>query len=290
MPSTATDDPAKPVASPVVWSDLDRPPLRVAELRRGLLHPHGPYAALDVVPTVGSTNTELAAAARAGAADRTVLVAEHQTAGRGRGARSWAAPPRSGLALSVLLRPVEVAQARWGWLPLLAGTALCAVVRRLGEIEAALKWPNDLLVGPHRRKCAGILAEVVTGPAVVLGIGLNVTLRADELPCADATSLACEQAACTDRDPLLRALLGELDVIERHWREHRGDPEASGLAAGYRAMCATLGAPVTVALPGREPLRGTAVDVDREGRLMVVDEGGARHAVSAGEVTHLRAG
>jgi BirA family transcriptional regulator, biotin operon repressor / biotin---[acetyl-CoA-carboxylase] ligase len=270
-----------------VWSDLARPPLDEGALRRALVAPAGPYAALDVVATVASTNTALAAAARQGAPDRTVLVAEHQIAGRGRAARSWVAPARSGLTLSVLLRPTEVPQARWGWIPLLVGVALCRTVRTLGELPAVLKWPNDLLLGAGRRKAAGILAEVVPGPAVVVGIGLNVTLGSDELPVAGATSLATEQAACTDRDPLLRGLLRALDSEVRMWCEHQGDPVAGGLRDAYRQRCATLGAQVSVELPGQPALTGTAVDLDVEGRLVVLS-GGQRRALSAGDVTHVR--
>lgn len=275
-----------------MWSDLERPPLRADALRRALLTPAGPYAALDVVETVPSTNTALAAAARAGAPDRTVLVAEHQSAGRGRAARSWVAPARSGLALSVLLRPTEVPQARWSWLPLLVGVVLCRTVSTLGEIPVALKWPNDLLLGAHRRKAAGILAEVVPpspndSAAVVVGIGLNVTLRPDELPVPDATSLAIEQAACTDRDPLLRAVLRALDSELRQWRQHRGDPITSGLREAYQQRCATLGEQVRVELPGQPELIGTAADVDAEGRLVVL-VGEQRRALSVGDVTHIR--
>ena len=236
-----------------------------------MLAPAGPYAALDVVATVPSTNTALAAAARREAPDRTVLVAEHQSAGRGRATRSWIAPPRSGLALSVLLRPTEVSQDRWSWLPLLVGVVLCRTMSTLGEIPVVLKWPNDLLLGVHRRKAAGILAEVVPeGPAVVIGIGLNVTLRPDELPAPDATSLAIEQAACTDRDPLLRALLRGLDSELRQWCQHKGDPITSGLRDAYRKGCATLGERVRVELPGQSELIGTAEDVDAvaPGRVM----------------------
>ncbi|MGH3784725.1 MAG: biotin--[acetyl-CoA-carboxylase] ligase [Pseudonocardiaceae bacterium] len=271
-----------------VWSDLERPPLRADALRRALLAPAGPYAALDVVETVPSTNTVLAAAARQGAPDRTVLVAEHQSAGRGRAARSWVAPARSGLALSVLMRPTTVPQARWSWLPLLVGVALCRTVGTLGEIPVALKWPNDLLLGAHLRKAAGILAEVVpAGPAVVVGIGLNVTLRPDELPVPEATSLAIEQAACTDRDPLLRALLRELDSDLRQWCQHKGDPITSGLRDAYRKHCATLGEQVRVELPGQPELIGTATDIDTEGRLVVLASG-QRRALSVGDVTHVR--
>lgn len=271
-----------------MWSDLERPPLRADALRRGLVVPAGPYAALEVVPTVASTNSVLVAAARRGAPDRTVLIAEHQIAGRGRAARSWIAPARSGLMLSVLLRPVEVPQARWSWLPLLVGVALCRTVSTLGELPTALKWPNDLLLGAHRRKAAGILAEVIpAGPAVVVGIGLNVTLRPDELPVPEATSLTIEQAACTDRDPLLRALLRTLDTELRQWCEHEGDPVTSGLREAYQQRCTTLGEQVRVALPGEPELTGIAAEIDTGGRL-VVCSAGQRRALSVGDVTHVR--
>lgn len=271
-----------------VSSDFERPPLRADTLQRALLAPVGPYAGLDVVESVPSTNTALAAAARQGAADRTVLVAEHQTAGRGRAARSWVAPARSGLMLSVLLRPTEVPQARWSWLPLLVGVALRQTVSTLGDLPAVLKWPNDLLLGSGRRKAAGILAEVVpAGCAVVVGIGLNVTLRPDELPRPDATSLAIEQAACTDRDPLLRSLLRTLDSELRQWCQHQGDPVASGLRETYQHHCATLGEQVRVELPGQPPLRGTAEEIDLEGRLVVLS-GGQLRALSVGDVKHVR--
>jgi BirA family transcriptional regulator, biotin operon repressor / biotin---[acetyl-CoA-carboxylase] ligase len=275
-----------------MWTDLERPPLRQDALRRALLAPGGPYHALDVVGSVPSTNTALVAAARAGAPDRTVLIAEHQSAGRGRAARGWVAPARSGLTLSVLLRPTEVPQARWSWLPLLVGVALGRTVSTVGELPAVLKWPNDLLLGSHRRKAAGILAEVVlpssnSSPAVVVGIGLNVTLRPEELPVPGATSLAIEQAACTDRDPLLRALLRALDTELRQWCEHEGDPVASGLREAYQQRCATLGEQVRVELPGRSELTGTAVEIDTEGRLVVLS-GEQRRALSVGDVTHVR--
>ncbi|MGH3869635.1 MAG: biotin--[acetyl-CoA-carboxylase] ligase [Pseudonocardiaceae bacterium] len=270
-----------------MWTDLERPPLCQDALRRALLAPRGPYHALDIVGTVPSTNTALVAAARAGAPDRTVLVAEHQSAGRGRAARGWVAPARSGLALSVLLRPTEVPQARWSWLPLLVGVALGRTVSTVGELPAVLKWPNDLLLGSHRRKAAGILAEVVpAGPAVVVGIGLNVTLRPDELPVPGATSLAIEAAACTDRDPLLRALLLALDAELRQWCAHAGDPLASGLREAYQQRCATLGEQVRVELPGQPEITGTAVEIDTEGRLVVLS-GGQRRALSVGDVTHV---
>jgi BirA family transcriptional regulator, biotin operon repressor / biotin---[acetyl-CoA-carboxylase] ligase len=264
------------------YSDLDRPPLHEGRLRQALVVPGGLWTGLTVVAETASTNADLAAAARAGAPEGTVLVAERQTGGRGRLGRQWLSPPRAGLTFSVLLRP----PATTGWLPLLAGVALVEAVRRLGEVDAVLKWPNDVLVGDA--KCAGILAEAVPNgdaPGVVVGIGLNVTLRTPELPVPQATSLQLAGAACTDRDPLLRAVLRGLAGWYTRWRD---DPAGSGLAQAYGLHCATLGRDVRVELPGGRTLHGRAEDVDADARLVVVDETGGRTAVAAGDVLHLR--
>jgi BirA family transcriptional regulator, biotin operon repressor / biotin---[acetyl-CoA-carboxylase] ligase len=274
------------MASP--YARLDRPPLSAANLRRALVRPGALWTAIDVKERTGSTNADVAVEARAGTAEGLVVVAEQQTAGRGRLDRQWESPPRAGIALSVLLRPAGVPVTRLGWLPLLAGVALVETVRRQAELDAVLKWPNDLLVDD--RKCAGILAEAVPEPtpAVVLGIGLNVTLSADELPRPDATSLVLAGAAHTDRDPLVRALLRELADWYRRWSDVGGDPERSGLRDGYRLYCATLGRRVEVALPGGGTLSGTASDVDSEGRLVVTAADRSLTAVAAGDIVHVR--
>lgn len=291
-----------PGSSP--YTDLDRPPLRAAVLRRALVSHEGPCSQLRIVERTGSTNADLATTAAGGAAEGTVLVAERQDAGRGRLGRTWSCPPRAGLHVSVLLRPGRgstvlpaLPPARYGWLPLLAGVALAGMVRRIGEVAAGLKWPNDLLVAPAggtpADKCAGILAEGVPdpdadGPAVIVGIGLNVTLRADELPRADATSLRLAGAACTDRDTLLRALLRDLVAGYRDLRAAGGDPAVSGLLDRYRADCRTLGRQVRVELPNDTVLAGVASDVDSDGRLVVTAPGGAPMPVAAGDVVHVR--
>jgi BirA family biotin operon repressor/biotin-[acetyl-CoA-carboxylase] ligase len=273
-----------------VYSDLGRPPLQPTPLRRALIRPGSLWRDLTVVDATGSTNADLAAAARAGAPEGSVLVAEAQAAGRGREGRAWVSPPRAGLTFSVLLRPSAVPPARWGWLPLLAGVALTRAVGRLGEVDAWLKWPNDLLLGPHRRKAAGLLAEVADG-AVVVGIGLNVTTVADELPREDATSLRLEDSACTDRGPLLSAVLRELGDDYVKWRDAGGDPEASGLRRVYVESCDTIGRDVRVQLPGGAVLAGEAVDVDADGRLLVRPAGGGESvAVAAGDVVHVLPG
>jgi BirA family biotin operon repressor/biotin-[acetyl-CoA-carboxylase] ligase len=278
------------------YTDLSRPPLREPALRRALITPDGLWTDVRVVAETGSTNADVAAAARAGAPEGLVLVAESQTAGRGRLGRGWHAPPRAGITMSVLLRP-EVPARRLGWVPLLAGLSLVEAVGRIAVVDAVLKWPNDMLVRPATSegpygKCAGVLAEA-DPPAVVLGVGLNVSQRVDELPPApDAaapppTSLALADAAGTDRDPLLRAVLRRLAEWYDRWRSAAGDADACGLRDAYRDACLTVGADVVVSRPGGDPVRGRASDVDAEGRLVVTTADGAR-AVSAGDVHHLR--
>lgn len=262
------------------FASLVRPPLAGAALRAALTGPDRGWRDLRVVASTGSTNADLADAARDGEAAGLVLVAEEQTAGRGRRDRTWSAPARSGLTFSVLLRP-SVPVAELGWLSLLAGLAVAEAVARLAELDVGLKWPNDLLVG--ERKLAGVLAERVGG-AVVLGIGLNVTTTAAELPVATATSLVIEGAACTDREPLLRAILRRLAERYAEWD---GPGGALGLAAAYAGRCATLGREVRAELPGGGTVVGTAESIDPDGRLVIRTATGVE-VLGAGDVRHLR--
>ncbi|BAJ28789.1 biotin--[acetyl-CoA-carboxylase] ligase [Kitasatospora setae] len=274
---------------PSPWTDLERPPLDERALRLDLLRPGALWTSLDVVSETGSTNADLAARAQDGAPEGAVLVAESQQAGRGRLDRRWSAPPRSGLFLSVLLRPQGVPVERYGWLPILIGTAVSATLDRIAGLRTGLKWPNDLQtdVDGRERKLGGILTEL-SGGAVVAGLGLNVSLRADELPVPTATSLALAGAETTDRQTLLRAVLREFADLYGEWTAAAGDPHASGLLPAYTARCTTLNRPVRVQLPGERELLGQAVAVDGDGRLVVRTPDGVRHPVSAGDVVHVR--
>jgi BirA family transcriptional regulator, biotin operon repressor / biotin---[acetyl-CoA-carboxylase] ligase len=238
---------------------------------------------VDVMDEVGSTNELLMDDAEA--PDRSVLVAEFQNAGRGRLDRTWTSPPRAGLTFSVLLRP-DTPIATWGWLPLLAGVALRAALVDQTGVDLALKWPNDLLHAPTERKLAGVLAQT-SGPAVVIGIGLNVSTSADELGTDEATSLALCGVTDPDRSGLLVAILNRLDRWVVAWAEHGGDAEAAGLADAYRGACATLGREVAVTTTSGQALRGRADGIDADGRL-VLDVGGRSERVGAGDVEHLR--
>ncbi|MFE0777879.1 biotin--[acetyl-CoA-carboxylase] ligase [Streptomyces sp. NPDC058861] len=270
------------------WSDLDRPPLNETALRRALVLPDGLWTSLDVVPTTGSTNTDLAARA-ADLPEGAVLVAEEQTSGRGRLDRTWTAPARSGIFVSVLLKP-DVPAHRWGWLPLLTGVAAATGLAKAAGVDMSLKWPNDLLVsvGGEERKTGGILAERAGPDGVVVGLGLNVTLREDELPVPGAGSLLLADAVSTDRDTLLRAVLRSLAQWYGAWTRAGGDPDASGLQEAYAAGCATLGRRIRAELPGERTLEGEATALDGDGRLVVATEGGGTEAVAAGDIVHVR--
>ncbi|SNX63628.1 BirA family biotin operon repressor/biotin-[acetyl-CoA-carboxylase] ligase [Streptomyces sp. TLI_55] len=273
------------------WSNLDRPPLNVAALRRGLVREGGLWREVEVVQRTGSTNNDLVALAGKGsAAEGSVLVAEEQTAGRGRLDRQWTAPARSGLFFSVLLKPAGVPVARWGWLPLLTGVAVATGLSRAAGVDTALKWPNDLLVtvAGEERKTGGILAERAGEDGVVVGVGINVTLREDELPVPTAGSLALAGAVTTDRDPLLRAVLRSLEEWYGRWQRAGGDPAVSGLQETYAAGCATLGRTVRAELPGDRSITGEAVAVDGDGRLVIATEEGVQAPVGAGDIVHLR--
>jgi BirA family transcriptional regulator, biotin operon repressor / biotin---[acetyl-CoA-carboxylase] ligase len=236
------------------------------------------WARIEVVEQTTSTNADLLADPRA--TDRSVLVAEHQSAGRGRFARNWVSPPRAGLTFSVLLRP-PMPRAEWGWLPLLAGVAVAEAVGETSGVPVALKWPNDLLAARDGRKLAGILAQS-TENAVVIGVGLNVSTAVAELPVDSATSL-CLAGAEVDRTDLLVAILRRLDDLLTGWTA----TGIEAIATVYRGLCATLGTEVRVSVADGQSIEGRALDIDPAGRLLVRTAAGER-AVSAGDVEHLR--
>ncbi len=265
------------------WSDLERPFLDGGALSAALTRDSGLWRSIEIVEEVGSTNAELVRAAGEDAPEGTVLVAEHQAAGRGRLDRTWISPPRAGVTVSFLLRP-DVPAARRGWLPQLTGVALAESVAEITGVLPSLKWPNDLLARDGR-KLAGILAES-TGTAVVVGVGLNVSTTAEELP-DTATSLARVTGATVDRVPVLLGFLRAVETRYRRWTEHLGDPVASGLAQDYLAWCSTVGQTVAVDLPDGSTLEGVAEAVDWDGRLVVATAGG-RVELATGDVRHVR--
>ena len=255
-----------------------------AQRIRTLLEPGTPFATVEVVETTGSTNADLAERARAGAGEGIALVSMEQTAGRGRLGRQWISPRGSSISLSMLLTPrPEFPQ--WGWLSLLAGLAVRAAIADLAPdpAQVSLKWPNDVLIGG--RKVCGILSERVEhhdGARAVVGLGINVTLTADELPVPNATSLALE-AIPADQSVLVAGVLNHFGRYYTAW-QLRGS-----LREEYEARCSSIGAQLSVVVDGAHTVEGTGRGVDAFGRLQVATADGLQ-TFSVGDVIHARLG
>ena len=219
---------------------------------------------VQVVEETGSTNTDLLAAAAAGAPDRTVLVARHQTAGRGRLDRHWDAPPGANLLVSLLFRDLPTDP---HVLTQRVAVATAKACEQLAGVRPVLKWPNDLLL--DGMKLAGVLAQarLGTSPAVVVGIGVNV-------------AWAPPGAAKVGHD------VQPLDLLAEMLREYDELPDDVWLS--YRDRLDTIGRRVRIELQGSYQ-EGIAVDVDPDGRLVVVDDAGKSHRYAVGDVVHLRA-
>jgi BirA family biotin operon repressor/biotin-[acetyl-CoA-carboxylase] ligase len=258
--------------------------LATAIVGRPLLH----YA------QVGSTNDLVKEQARAGAAEGLVILADEQTAGRGRQGRGWAAPPGSSLLLSLLLRPTWMSPGDAFALTMLAGVALCEAVEQAAPLRASLKWPNDLLLPAEpgdqhaTHKAAGILSELelVDGQIawVVIGMGINVNWRPTGLVdgrdlAQVATSLAAAAGRSIDRAALLRALLARLDARYAMLRQGRREE----LFTAWRGRLAMLGQTVRVRLPAGE-ISGVAEGIDLAGALLLRDTSGVLHTILAGDV------
>ena len=248
--------------------------------RRPPLDPTRLPASVEVVEDADSTNSLIGNRAREGAPAGLVIVAENQTAGRGRLDRTWEVPPRAALTFSMLVRP-KVPPEVWPWLPLLTGYAVhAALVDRVPGL--GLKWPNDVLAAD--RKLAGILVERIetsTGPAAVLGVGINISQEQSELPVPEATSLSLEVEGEPDRTEVLDTVIGSIDAL----LPLLADP--GSLRRAYSGECVTLGRTVRVDLPGGEVVEGTAIDIDEIGRLVVQTPAGAV-PIGAGDVVHVR--
>jgi BirA family biotin operon repressor/biotin-[acetyl-CoA-carboxylase] ligase len=239
-----------------------------------------------IIDTTPSTNDDVEVLATQGAPEGSCVFAEEQTAGRGRLGREWVSPIGAGLWMSVLVRAGDVPKERWAWLSLVAGLAARDAVRSACSVPALLKWPNDIVVnaaacggdsGP--RKLGGILSQVVDDDAVVIGIGINVSLGSLDLPVPQATSILLEGGK-VEREALLAALLVALRTRIGQWRAH--DP---ALAVDYREACVTIGRLVDVTMPDGSHLEGEVTGIDEDGHLKVTD-GEDVHRVTAGDVLH----
>jgi BirA family biotin operon repressor/biotin-[acetyl-CoA-carboxylase] ligase len=218
---------------------------------------------ISIVEETGSTNADLAASAASGAPDRSVLMARHQTAGRGRLDRRWEAPAGSNLLVSLLFREVPTHPHQLTQRVALAAASACT---EIAGASPTLKWPNDLLL--DGRKLAGVLAQSGGGgPSyVVVGIGLNVGWAPDG---------AAMLGTGVDPVEVLHAMLGAYDQLP------------ADITGAYRSALGTIGQSVRVELAGAD-VAGRALDVLADGRLVVLDECGITHRIDTGDVVHLR--
>lgn len=252
---------------------------------RPLLNTHDLGQVIHWYEEIGSTSDLAKALAEEGAEHGEVVVAEGQTAGRGRRGRSWASPARKNLYFSVVLRP-DLPPARAPELTLVASVALCDALRQAG-VRAGIKWPNDLLASG--RKIAGILTELAAEPDrvqwVVLGAGVNVNSRREDFPPefrAEATSVLLERGEPAPRALFAAACLTALeDWLDRHAERGFGP-----IREAWRERSDTLGREVAVQVEGRE-ITGTAEDLDETGALLVRGPGGLER-VTSGDVKLLR--
>ncbi|WP_236683520.1 biotin--[acetyl-CoA-carboxylase] ligase [Demequina aurantiaca] len=257
-----------------------------------------PLSQVTVVPTSPSTNTAVLAKAEAKPDEwphMSALVADHQTAGRGRSGRQWQTPAAAACTISVVIRPAGVRRDAYGWAPLVVGLATVRALRTLG-VGAMLKWPNDVVVeaGVREipewgkwRKVVGILCETVPGQdAIVAGIGINVSQSPGELPVPHAASLATLGATKLDRVALLRVLTAELADAVGMWE---GTDDRGAIPASVGAVCATIGWDVAVDVPGASPVNGRAVGLSPQGGLLVETSSGERREILAGDVRVRRA-
>lgn len=264
-----------------------REPLSDALLQSALTWPAGLLAQLTVLESTASTNEDALMLLRTGVQvpHLSAIVADHQTAGKGRAGRAWETPAGTSLTFSVVVRP-EVARSSFGWVPMIAGLA---VVRALGlvGVSARLKWPNDVVVPAdgaapvagwgNLRKVCGVLCEV-EGRAVVIGIGVNVSQLIDDLPVPHATSLAIAGASSLDRGALLARIVRELEALVAAWER---DPES--IRELVARACSTIGQSVVVDVPGGDPVTGRVVGLSDGGGLDI-DTGGETVTIVAGDV------
>ena len=253
---------------------------------RDLLHTAGWTGPEPVLlASVDSTNLAAEGLVDAGAPEGTCIIAEEQTAGRGREGRSWSSPAGTGIWLSYIVRPGDVPKDRWSWLPLAAGVAGREALRKASRVPIDLKWPNDLVLisamcggSGGTRKLGGVLSEV-RGDAVIVGVGINVNLTSFDLPTDKSTSVYVEGGE-VDRPVILAELMAAMQRRFAQW--HADDPD---LKRDYRDGCLTIGRIVDIEMPGGKKLEGIVSGIDDDGHLLV-DDGETTSTITAGDVIH----
>ena len=250
--------------------DAPRAPLDQSRITAALSR----YWRVSVVDLTASTQDDLAhkvIAEDGNSGD--VIVANYQSAGRGRLDRSFVAPPSTALLFSIYLNP-ERSRDDWGFIPLLAGFSIAHTLGKIGA-NVSIKWPNDLLI--DEKKVGGIISTAI-GQGVIIGIGINTSTTTTELPVENATSLALAGVTKLDRNFLLPLLLNAFEMDFTQWDQGKSFLEK------YSNLSGTLGREVTIVGPTESTIRSRAVSFDEQGRLHLEDG----QIVTVGDVVHLR--
>ncbi len=252
--------------------------------------PNSRFVTFEVVSETGSTNQDLAVAAAKGAPEGSVLIAQHQTAGKGRQGRSWLNADGSLLAASWLMRP-KSAPSTWGLIPLITGLAAVTEAQALG-VPAKLKWPNDVLVGS--KKLAGILCESSLGsnPAVIVGMGMNISWGSESAP-EEIADVAVSLADYCDEPPspieLARNVLSRFELLWQNWHGDSGiSLDTQGLLDAYAPHCVTLDQPeIAFSLIDGTKVVGRPLRIHLEGGLVMETADGIQ-TLTAGDAHHIR--
>ncbi len=250
--------------------DTPRAPLDQSRITAALSR----YWRVSVVDLTTSTQDDLATKANAGEAKNgDVIIANYQSAGRGRLDRTFIAPASTALLFSIYLQP-QRERDDWGFLPLLAGFSIADTLRKINA-NVSIKWPNDLLI--DEMKIGGIISTAA-GSGVVIGIGINVSTTASELPVETATSLKIAGVSKLDRNFLLPLLLNAFETDFTAW------DQGESFLEKYSQLSATRGREVTIIGPAESAMRSRAQSFDEQGRLHLEDG----QIVTVGDVIHLR--
>jgi len=250
--------------------DMPRAPLDQSQIAATLSH----YWRVSVVDLTTSTQADLAEKINSGdAGNGDVIVANFQSAGRGRLDRTFSAPASTALLFSLYLTP-QRSRKDWGFLPLLAGISVAETLNSMNA-GISIKWPNDLLI--NEKKVGGIISTM-HGDGVIIGIGINVSMSAQELPVESATSLGLAGVSLLDRNLLLSKILNSLETDFTQW-----DLGESFLDR-YLDISATITRNVRIEMPGGREILAKAISIDEQGQLNL-DDG---QVVSVGDVIHLR--
>lgn len=263
-------------------------------------------ADLIIIDSLPSTNTALRELSEANAPEFSVVLTEHQLAGKGRLDRTWESLPGAGIALSVLLKPLNqgIALDHLSWFPLLTGLAALRAARHLAQtqggspaVEYQLKWPNDLMAkaapesGFRSGKFGGILGEITPSYDLVMGIGLNISHGIEQLPVPTATSLGLTgvKLDSAQRDSLVATLLQELRQLSIDFCAQAARGSTQRVRELLSSEISTLDQQVKIIFPNGKEEIGTAEGLSERGELLFrPDQSHRVYSVAAGDIVHLR--